>query len=46
MKTDYLGGSAARLPRHCINALMTGLTTDTNNFANSVFHSTLEWLPG
>ncbi len=42
MKTDYLGGSAARLPRHCINALMTGLTTDTNNFANSVFPSTLE----
>lgn len=30
------------LPLRCAESLMTGMTTDTNNFANSVFPSTLE----
>ena len=30
------------LPLACGRALMTGMTTDTNNFANSVFPSTLQ----
>jgi len=30
------------LPAKCSESLMTGMTTDTNNFANSVFPSTLE----
>lgn len=34
-------GSAALLPATCREALMLGMTTDTNNFANSVFPSTL-----
>lgn len=34
-------GSAESLPAPCLRALMTGMTTDTNNFANSVFPSTL-----
>lgn len=34
-------GSAESLPAPCLTALMTGMTTDTNNFANSVFPSTL-----
>lgn len=36
------GGCAADLPSECAYALMTGMTTDTNNFANSVFPSTFE----
>lgn len=28
------------LPRRCLEALLTGMTTDTNNFANSVYPST------
>lgn len=35
-------GDAANLPRECGTALMTGMTTDTNNFANSVFPGTLQ----
>lgn len=35
------GGNAAGLPSGTACALMTGMTTDTNNFANSVFPSTL-----
>jgi len=30
------------LPGRCPDALLTGITTDTNNFANSVFGNTLE----
>ena len=30
------------LPRACLDPLLTGITTDTNNFANSVFGATLE----
>lgn len=36
------GGDAATLSEPCRTALMTGMTTDTNNFANSVYPSTLE----
>ena len=35
-------GDARRLPAKTNYALMTGMTTDTNNFANSVYPSTLE----
>ena len=34
-------GNARFLPRQAADALMTGMTTDTNNFANSVFPGTL-----
>ena len=35
-----IGNDAKRLPSEAAIALMTGMTTDTNNFANSVFPST------
>ena len=35
-----VNGDAANLPVGCRTALLTGMTTDTNNFANSVFPST------
>lgn len=35
------GGKASGLPAKTACAVMTGMTTDTNNFANSVFPSTL-----
>lgn len=35
-------GDTSLIPMHCLRALMAGMTTDTNNFANSVFPSTLE----
>lgn len=35
-----IGNDAANLPSEARIALMTGMTTDTNNFANSVFPST------
>ena len=41
MQTPMIGGDAGRLPAQSALALMTGMTTDTNNFANSVFPSTL-----
>ena len=34
-------GAAARLPLQVLTPLMAGMTTDTNNFANSVYPSTL-----
>lgn len=34
-------GDARRFPAYTRRALMSGMTTDTNNFANSVFPSTL-----
>ena len=37
-----IAGDAGKLPAACTYALMTGMTTDTNNFANSVFPSTFE----
>ena len=30
------------LPARCLDPIMTGITTDTNNFANSVFATTLD----
>ena len=41
MQTPRIGGDARKLPSEAALALMTGMTTDTNNFANSVFPSTL-----
>ncbi len=42
MSLPETGGNAAALPPFTLKALMTGMTTDTNNFANSVWPSTLE----
>jgi len=36
------GAQAMRLPLEVLTPLMAGMTTDTNNFANSVFPSTLQ----
>ena len=41
METPIISGDASRLPAASAVALMTGMTTDTNNFSNSVFPSTL-----
>lgn len=41
MQTPMIGNDAHRLPEGSALALMTGMTTDTNNFANSVYPSTL-----
>lgn len=41
IRTSTVGMQAERLGTECAQALMTGMTTDTNNFANSVFPSTL-----
>lgn len=41
MKFPQTGSNASSLPRESATALMTGMTTDTNNFANSVYSSTL-----
>lgn len=41
MQTSHISGQAGRLPKTAATALMTGMTTDTNNFSNSVFPSTL-----
>ncbi|MBR1576351.1 MAG: DHH family phosphoesterase [Bacteroidales bacterium] len=35
-------GREEGLPKACLDPLLTGITTDTNNFANSVFGATLE----
>ena len=35
-----IGGDACRLPADAARALLTGMTTDTNNFANSVYPGT------
>ena len=37
-----IGGDASRLPSDAARALLTGMTTDTNNFANSVYPGTFE----
>lgn len=42
MKMPDVNGNATALPCGCAAALLTGMTTDTNNFANSVFPGTLE----
>ena len=41
MATPVLNGTAASLDIKASTALMTGMTTDTNNFANSTYPSTL-----
>lgn len=41
MSMEDICQDASALPSLCAEALMTGMTTDTNNFANSVFPSTL-----
>ena len=41
MATTPISGNAGNLPHEAAIALMTGMTTDTNNFANSVHPSTL-----
>jgi len=38
--------SASSLPLLCAESLLTGMTCDTNNFANSVFPSTFEMASG
>lgn len=37
-----IDGKVSNLPHEAATALLTGMTTDTNNFANSVYPSTLE----
>lgn len=41
MKMPEISDDASRLPAASATALMTGMTTDTNNFSNSVYPSTL-----
>ena len=41
MQTAGIDGDASKLPLEAATALMTGMTTDTNNFANSTYPSTL-----
>lgn len=41
MKLPSVDGNASNLPHESALALMTGMTTDTNNFMNSVYPSTL-----
>lgn len=41
MEMPEIQNDASRLPSGTTAALMTGMTTDTNNFANSVYPSTL-----
>ncbi len=41
MSTGTVGHDARNLPKETAYALMTGVTTDTNNFANSTYPSTL-----
>ena len=42
MQMPDVAGDPARLSMPCLEALWTGMMTDTNNFANSVFPSTFE----
>ena len=41
MSTPQVSEDAKKLPLSTATSLMTGMTTDTNNFANSVYPSTL-----
>jgi len=40
MQMPQTGGDCSGIPSHSLRALMAGMTTDTNNFANSVFPGT------
>ena len=42
MEMPEIKADAARLPAATATAIMAGMTTDTNNFANSVFPTTLQ----
>ena len=42
LQLPAIDGNASNLPHAAATALMTGMTTDTNNFANSVYPSTFE----
>ena len=42
MNMPDVAGDASVLPQRCATALLTGMTTDTNNFANSVWPGTLQ----
>ncbi len=42
MEMPDVNHNASALPYRCAASLLTGMTTDTNNFANSVFPGTLE----
>ena len=46
MATDKISQDASRLPHRCAYSLMTGMTTDTNNFSNSVYPSTFAMASG
>ena len=39
---ELAGGDASKLPAAVLHPLMCGMTTDTNNFANSVWPTTLQ----
>lgn len=41
MALPHVSGDVHRIPPEAATALMTGMTTDTNNFANSTYPSTL-----
>ena len=41
MRTDVISGDAGKIPAKASLAIMAGMTTDTNNFGNSVYPSTL-----
>lgn len=41
MNMPEIDNNPTRLPKDCATALMTGMTTDTNNFANSVYPGTM-----
>ena len=41
MQTKTISGNTGNLPQKAAISLMTGMTTDTNNFANSTYPSTL-----
>ena len=41
-----IAGEPSKLPEASARALMTGMTTDTNNFANSVYPGTLQMASG
>ncbi|MDO5443264.1 MAG: DHH family phosphoesterase [Bacteroidia bacterium] len=41
MEMPGIDGVTSRIPMHSLEALMSGMTTDTNNFSNSVWPSTL-----
>jgi len=41
-----IAGDPSKLPQAAARALMTGMTTDTNNFANSVWPDTLQMASG